>query len=224
VKNWADGDTVSEADLDDLIGSSNLVFANAAARDAYLVGALAPTPGMQVHMLDDGITYKRITYGGTDYWVPAPNTHLVTMTTASNQVIATTSATQITNLTTVATRNFGNWWASDRFTPTLPGIYQLDAMLTFTSTAGDGYRAVWISLNGATAATAIPGSSNQLTPYIPSGGTSPYALHTRTVCVPLTGTSYVTLMFQHSSTSSPSVGYTGVYGSGSFTAKYLGPP
>lgn len=48
VKNWSDGDYVSGDQMDDLETGHNLMFADAAARDAALVGDLAPFAGMTV--------------------------------------------------------------------------------------------------------------------------------------------------------------------------------
>jgi len=229
MKQWADGDKIYASDLNELVSSGNLVFANAAARDAFLVNELAPTPGVTVNMQDDQITYRRIAVAGTNYWAPVSGTHLVCVTMQTAVNMTNNTATQITNMTTIKTRNTGNMWANNRFTPTIPGWYEFDAHVIYSNNlAGDGYRAAWLSLNGASTATAIPGSWNQIYPVNAPG--SALTVATRNISYYFTGIdgAYVTLMGMHNSTTAsfPLSVYAGTstnpaYAT-SFSAKYLG--
>jgi hypothetical protein len=231
MKLW---DDVSETkifntDLNELVRYDNNIFADAAARDAFLTGDLAPVPGMTAYMADDGVTYRRITVGAASYWAPAPGTHLVCMTAGGNMgSMGGNVAYQLTTLTTVRTRNLGGLWANSRFTPVVPGFYELEASVCLNHSATDGYRAAWLSLNGASVATAINGSWNQ---FYPTGGTlgSQINVPTRSVCTYFNGTdgSYATVMVMHNSATAHNTMYYNTdhsyvaYGSW-FSAKYLG--
>jgi len=224
MKRWVDGELVYDTDLNEIVSQSNLIFATAAARDAFLTGDLAPVPGMTVYLVTPdalGGFQKRIRAGGTDYWAPLPGSPVVGVTTPTSvTTMPTGAATQIVAMTTVRARNVNTMWANNRFTPTLPGWYQLDAIIYYYSAAGDGYRAAWLSLNGASTATAIPGSWCQIYPAV-AGQVS---VHTRTVLQYFDGVdgSYVTLMGMHNSTSTVQTGGTAWTGFNVFTAKYLG--
>jgi hypothetical protein len=219
MKNWVTNDAVTAADLNDIAFNGNLAFANAAARDAFLVGDMAPVPGLTVYMIDDGNAYRYVGAGG---WVPAHSIHMVTMFAPSYFSMNSNAVVQATGMTTfppdMNNRNFGGCWANDKFTPKYAGFYELEAALIFThATAVDGYRAVWLSLNGASLASAIPGSWNSTWQTGAPAGTNTY-VQARSTCCYFNGTdgSYVTIMGQQSSTSTLTIWPA------SFSAKYLG--
>ena len=223
AKRWAIEDKVYDTDLREIITHSNLVFADAAARDAFLVGDLAPVPGMLTYLVAaDNLsnTQRRIRVGGVDYWAPPTGMEVVGMSPAASVSAATGVATQVVNMTNVRGRNANTMWANNQFTPSVPGFYELDAAVRFNNaSAADGYRLAWLSLNGASQVTAIPGSGNQLGP----GAANPSTVHTRTVSLYFNGIdgSYVTLMCMHNSASSITI--SGLATSATlFTAKYLG--
>jgi hypothetical protein len=220
VKNWTTGVVVAMGDLNELVCSSNLSFATAAARDTFLVGALAPVQGMTVYLQDVKVSYKRITVAGTSYWAPAPGTHLVSESWASATPLPAGVATQILNLTILRTRNLATMWANNRFTPTIPGFYEFDAAINMPNTVTDGYRAAWLSLNGASVATAMPGSWNQLYPAGSATGASTSTVPVRPVSYYFNGTdgSYVTLMGMNGAATDLQTSASGTC----FSAKYLG--
>jgi hypothetical protein len=224
MRKWVNGENVYASDLHSIVAHGNLVFADAAARNAFLVGEFAPVPGMVVYLESPdafGGTQKRVTVGNNSYWVPPPGTTIVGVSSASGGGTITSGvATQMTGMTAVRTRNAATMWANDRFTPTLPGWYELDATVRYTQVAADGFRATWLSLNGASAGTAMAGSWNQL---YPGWANSSVSVPARTVMAYFNGIdgSYVTLMGMHNSTSTVTAGYSSL-GVSAFYAKYLG--
>jgi hypothetical protein len=155
VKNWTDGDYVDASDLDGLTKSMNLTFATAAARDAFLVGDLAPQQGMIAHTLDTGITWHRITVGGTSYWAPAPGTMVCHVWQTSQTSIGTNGTlTQVTAMNTAASpgiRILNNWWVPDKFTPLCPGHYEINYCVAIVGAYSDSYRMAGVMFNTLTA-------------------------------------------------------------------------
>jgi hypothetical protein len=233
VKTWQTDDPVYVEDLNELVALGNLTFSSTAARDSFLVGDLAPIQGTVAHVIND-ITYRRITVAGTSYWAPLPGTLICGMTySSSNSAYLNMNGSGVPTqvpLTYAKFRNLNNAWSTStyQFTPTIPGFYELDGRAFIYNANTDGYRACWLSLNGASVATAIPGSWNQLYP-VGAEGNSRFTVMTRTVCRYFNGTdgSYVTLMAMHNMASgtiqlATTGDYTGVPYDCSFTAKYLG--
>jgi hypothetical protein len=233
MRRFIDGDKITANDLNDLIVFSNLSFTNAAARDAFLVGSLAPLQGMRVHMQDDGITYSRITVGGSSYWAPAAGSHTTGMIMAAmggsaSQTLNVSGTPTRVNLTSVKTKNINSWWANNQFTPTVPGYYEIEALVCFSTPAVDGYRAAWLGLNGISMASAVPGSMSQLYP-AGSSVSDVLTVTPRPVIMYFNGTdgSYVTLVAMHTSSSTHdlvSYYYANAYsGYGCvFNVRYLG--
>lgn len=235
MKRWATDDLVYNTDLNDMVAGGNLVFASVAARDAFLIGDLAPVAGMTVYMQNDSITYKRIDVGGIGYWAPTPGTLMACMVTSSgstvDQVLSPDGAAAVAYKTPANYgRNLNNCFSTTtyRFTPGVPGFYEMEGLANFYHGTVDGYRATWLCLNGASQA-AIPGSWNHA---FPGGSTTntQFGIFTRTVCCYLGATDYVTHMAMHNSTGqtylrgrsdTSSAGYQYNYDS-CFTAKYLG--
>jgi len=228
MKNWANNDPVNLDDAAELVTSANLNFATTAARDSFLTGPYAPVPGTVTYQQNDGLVYRRITVAGVDYWAPEPGTFLVLASlspTGSSQTLPLNGAGVATQVLMGYTRgrNFGNWWTNNMFAPKVPGFYELSGGVTFAETNYyDGYRAAWLSLNGASIATAIPGSWNQLYP----GATNVTLISVpfRTVCRYFDGVSgYVTVMAMHGSTTAHNLvaNNQNMYDC-TFMAKYLG--
>jgi len=220
VRNWTDGDYVGASDLDEFVSSGNLVFTTTAARDAFLVGDLAPKSGMFATTTSDGMTLKYIVVGGTGYWSPMPGTFLVHVTQGTNfhTLGPSGTITQITNLSTVVGRNYKNWFdtANSRFAPSCPGFYEIDASVCWTNIAG-GDRRLWLALNGTVLDATMTVIGNVAQPDPPV-----YAL--RTCYVWMNGTTdYLTLMSSHTCSSTQSTSqhnYTNT--PSSFTARYAG--
>ena len=186
VKVWRDGDYVQASDLNEIVGSGNLAFANAAARDSFLVGSLAPVQGMTVHMLDDGVTYRRITVGASSYWAPPPGTVICSYQQASGNTISAASSDIVGNMSTVAGRSSPWWLANNKFTPQLPGFYQLDGQVAWSASASDKGRGSFFTLNYVSnaLAVAIPGSMGMYAP----AATAAVIYPARTTVVYLNGT------------------------------------
>jgi hypothetical protein len=219
AKEWKAGDYIDASDLNELTTSVNWTFANAAARDSTLVGALAPTPGAVVNMQDDGLTYQRVTIAGTSYWVPPPNTFICSYQQATAQALPASTCTWIQNLTTSYART-STWWAGNKFTPQIPGFYQLDGQISWTSAAADNGRGGLFTLNATgTLASAVPGSMTLMRPI--NNQTPTYPLRTSVMYFNGT-TDYVALAaYNESVTAMNTVVSATAVSAVSF--KYLGP-
>lgn len=220
VKVWRDGDYVQASDLNEIVSSGIPAFANAAARDAFLVGPLAPVPGMTVHMLDDGVTYRRITVGASSYWAPPPGTFICAYQQTSSNTIAAATADILGNMSTVAGRSSPWWLTNNRFTPLLPGFYQFDGQVSWSASASDKARGSFFTLNyaGNALGTAIPGS---MAMYAPSA--LMFAIYpARTTVVYLNGsTDNVSLGWYNESSTGHNSNVTGSTVS-AISVKYLG--
>ena len=238
MKRWADNDLVYDDDLSELVTSANLTFANAAARDAFLVGSIAPVPGTTVYMKDDGITYTYVMVGGTGSWAPAPGTLISGVGFGSTyQSMGSAGVPTLVAIPGIAqySRNLNNAYnvTTSRFNPQVPGIYEISGQVASTVPAPyDGYRSAWLCLNnsvpGSADASTIPGSRNQFWPSV--SVSSMVTVATKEICCYLNGSSdYVTLWAMHSASAGITIGgsvYATNAGSSyydtSLTAKYLG--
>jgi hypothetical protein len=238
MKRWTDGDRVYFEDLNELVTSANLSFANPAARDAVLAGDAAPVPGTTVHMQNDGITYKYMVADEVGSWAPTPGTLISGVGIGTyQQGLSSSAVPTLVAARAVAqySRNLNGAYviATSRFNPQIPGIYEFGAQVAFNNPSPyDGYRAVWLCLNnsvpGSAIGSAIAGSWNQFYPSQPAPITVTVA--TRGVCCYLNGsTDYVTLWANHNSSVALAAGGS-IYASNPgyqyydtcLTAKYLG--
>jgi hypothetical protein len=144
VKVWTDGELLTAATMNDLTGSTLMRFADAAARDAMLVGGLAPTPGMTVLMLDTGMTLTYVGPAGAGVWMPLPLSVCFTAYQQVSQGIPGNTYTALNAFTLAehaASRNLYGWFdtATGKFNPKAPGIYELTGGVSMnTSVAGSG--------------------------------------------------------------------------------------
>jgi hypothetical protein len=168
VKDRADGTLLTAADLNELSTSMNMCFATAQARDAYLTGTRAPTPGMTVCMLDTNLTLMYVVVNTVGYWAPLPMTPCFFAQQAATQALAATTYVAVTNWTVAnhGSRNYSNWFSTStgKFTPKVPGLYEFVGGLSMTSapvgpsfTHRGGFR-----LNGTGNTTYIVASENRL--------------------------------------------------------------
>lgn len=190
VKNWADGNTVYSADYDETVTSTVMRFPSAAARDAVLVGDVAPVDGMHCFIVDTEYVYHVVS--GTGYWCPLPGAAVVDVYATTNQTLATSGSPYVVlNMSTVA-KNLGAGYvvATGKFTAPWPGHYTFHASASFASNA-TGYRQIYYRLSGG---ATMAGSGRQLlasvfttglplavttTWYLSAGGTvEPMVLHT----------------------------------------------
>jgi hypothetical protein len=148
VRNWSDGDLLTSAAMDELTTSMFARFANAAARDAFFVGDLAPVPGMKASMLDTGATLTYIVVNGVGYWAPQPGTLCFWATQAASQSMPL-GATVLTNFTAPA-RNYGNWFdtVAGKFSPKVPGFYEFFGGVSFLTGSSSAPHQAGFRLNG----------------------------------------------------------------------------
>lgn len=120
-KQWADGDLLTPAEVDEyLIGQSMMRFANAAARTAALP---SPTSGMRSYLTSDGVDYQYA--GGT--WVPI--TPLAKIKTSDTTRTNTSSRSNDPHLAGI---------------PLAVGTYRVEAMLGIQSSgAGGDFAMAW---------------------------------------------------------------------------------
>lgn len=123
-------------------------FATKAARDAALVGALAPVPGMMCYCADIKRIEMYATIGTWSGWTPMPGTQVADFGPSVNQPIPITSWTGITLQTT--TRDLLGGMQANRVTykPGVPGVYFINAAVSFVANA-TGVRAVYFVINAA---------------------------------------------------------------------------
>jgi len=137
LRKFSDGDVFYSEDLDSLFAWSNLRFANAAARDAALVGTYAPVTGTRVALADENQQYRRV---GTN-WIPMPGTICFSYASAAVKDMSYNGASVVlTNwgINLLGSRNLNNWFnpSTGYFTPTLPGYYEFNAAVAVEQPAG----------------------------------------------------------------------------------------
>jgi len=147
LKKFNDGDVFYSEDMDSLVAGSNMRFPNAAARDAALVGALAPVNGTQVVLSDDGRAYRRV---GTA-WAPPPGTVLFSYASTTPLNVASGATIPVTNWTTnlLGGRNWGNWFSGSSFTTPIAGYFEFAGAVHFGSPTNGGARSVWVNTSGS---------------------------------------------------------------------------
>jgi hypothetical protein len=138
-KNWNDGDLVGSAELDELGNSGIMRFANAAARNAFLVGDMAPKDGQTVFIQDTNATLTYVTAGTFSGWVPPPGTFVFNAYASVTQSIPNGAYTGVTWNSTPAYRSDCITFTSgqSKIYTRLPGWYGVSTILPYgTGTAG----------------------------------------------------------------------------------------
>lgn len=144
VRNWSDGETLTAAAMNELVSSTTMRFASAAARDAVLVGDLAPVDGMTAFLLDSNLTFKYIVVNGTGYWAPQAGTVCFFAYQKTSQNLVSNTYNFIAPIDGLANnRNLNNWYnpTTATFTPLCPGYYQMfGGVGVVATTAANVYR------------------------------------------------------------------------------------
>lgn len=221
VRNWADGELLTSAALNEITSSMTMRFANAAARDSMLTGDLAPAVGMTVHLADSGMTFMYIVVGGTGYWAPLPETLCFYGRQAAAQALAGGQYSVITNFTLAdhGNRNLYGWFdaAAGRFTPKIPGVYEFFGGVSMaTATAGGaGYtNRCGMRLNGS----PIAASENWVN--VTSGSYAPVSFNARKYTYIMNGTADYMELDASTGSATNTVVTSGM--APTFGAKYLG--
>jgi hypothetical protein len=217
VKNWADGDLLTSAALNELTVSCNLRFPTTAARDAALVGGAAPVAGTTVTITGTNITYVYAVISGTGYWTPLPGTLCFSNYQTVAQSISSTMA--INNLTGSQTgRNLGNWLdtASGKFTPLVPGNYEFSGAISKNQGAVGNFAAAGFRMNNTGFNTGISWSMHAEPE---SAGTS-WAVPSRRLIQYMNGTTDYMELMMYSGSGPTTILTTGWQPS--FAAKYMG--
>lgn len=143
LKKFNDGDVFYSEDLDSLVAWSNMRFASAAARDAALVGNLAPAVGTNVTLADENRSYRRF----STMWLPQPGTVMFSAFSASTATIPAGGAVTIGGYTNLI-RNFGNAFnlTNGQFTPPAQGYYEFCGGAAFSSPSNNGARTLYVGL------------------------------------------------------------------------------
>jgi len=219
IKNWADGELLTPAVMNELTTSMTMRFANDAAREALLVGDMAPAPGMTVYMLDSGITFTYIMVGGNGYWVPPPETLCFFACQSAPQTLTAGVFAAIINFSVVG-RNFGNWFnpANGKFTPQLPGLYEFVGGIGMVSApAASPSYALRGGLRFNSSGGTLPHNATENRQIVTTNG--PAAFNVRKFTFAMNGTTdYVELVAMSPSTSNTVAGAMAP----TFGAKYLG--
>jgi hypothetical protein len=216
VQDWADGQQLTAAAMNELVTSGYMRFADSAERDAFLVGDLAPVPGMTACMLDDHTTYTYMRIGSFTGWVPPPGTPCFTAYQMATQSLPSSAFVTISGFT--ADRNLNGWFnaSTGRFNPKLPGIYEFTGGLSMAAASiNAGTHRGGFRLNGAAGSTYLQAAEfRQLTT-----GNLPVSFSVRRFLFSMNGTTdYVELVAWANTTTTTGTGSQAP----SFNAKYVG--
>jgi len=214
---WTDDEELTPAAMNELEASSLMTFADAAARDAFLVGDLAPVPGMHVFMLDANMSLTYLN-PGIPGWYPNPGTLCFAAYQTAGQSLASLTNVALTGFTVVAGRNLNGWFtpATGKFKPTLPGLYEFTGGVgTTTSPTAAPFHRCGLRLNGTGSAAFIAASEHRQV----TNASMAVGFGVRRFTLALNGaTDFVELVALAGVATATS---TGVLAS-SFTAKYVG--
>jgi hypothetical protein len=223
LRKFIDGEVFYSEDLDSLIAGSNMRFANAAERDATLIGTLGPVAGTVVSLADDSRTYRR---SGTQ-WLPQPGTMCFSYAATNAKSIAASTLTTIDQWNSnLIGRNWANWFntSTGYFKPDVSGYYEMCAGVCFSQPAANtGARHLCLMNHYTSGYNMTPGQSMATSPSwgLPAG--SPIYLHMTPTVISWNGASLgsgIALQVWHGHTSAINVGTDGP---SYFSAKYLGP-
>jgi len=221
LKDWADGELLTPATMNELTSSMNMRFSSAAARDALLVGSLAPVAGMTVFMLDTNMALTYVVVGGNGYWAPQPYTLCFFARQAAAQGLGANTYAAITGYTVAdyGGRNFGNWFdvTTGKFTPKVPGVYELlGGMSMANGPSGSTYaQRAGFRMNGTGAAAFSLYSENRQA----ISSDVPVSFDVRQFLLAMNGTTdYVELVANAANVTNTSTGAQAPV----FGAKYMG--
>jgi len=228
LRKFIDGEVFYSEDLDSLSLASTLRFPNAAARDAALIGELAPVHGTQVAMADDG-GGRLIRRSASNTWLPMPGTMCFSYAATGSQSISPQQSypTTVTGWNSnLIGRNFNNWFniSNGYFKPDINGYFEMCGGVCFNQSGAYGLSRNLCLVNHYTSGyNMTPGQSVAMsTSYGASSGA--IYIHMPPTVIRWSGVnntgSGIALQAWNGYSSAL---YIGIDGPSYFSAKYLGP-
>ncbi len=171
--------------------------------------------GDRILRTDLGMWFTFVTIGGVNYWAPDPGSTVVSVRQTSVNALVAATDTHVTNMTTLL-YNYDTYWASNVFTPKVPGYYLCGGGVGFATVAGPGnYRQAFLQKN---ATTDVIGSGGRVTPVAGSATT----VNLRPVPVFFNGTTDSVRLMANSSLATDTVAST-TFLATHFWAQFAGP-